>query len=459
MSLAPDKFLRTKPVEKKYDIVILGLGKTGMSCARFFTERGVSMALMDSRLHPPGLDAVKTSYADVPLYLGGFDWEVLASAREIIVSPGISIKEPAINRAHQAGVTVVGDIEIFCRHARRPIVGVTGSNGKSTVASLVHQMIQASGRTSMLGGNIGTPALDLLPGPEPEFYVLELSSFQLETTSSLNAAAAVVLNISEDHMDRYANLQEYATTKFRIYNGSGTMVINLDDKMGAAFSQENRQNIYFTVGVPGQRTYGIREYQGKQVIAYGDNDVCPVEYIPIHGRHNIANTLAALSLGTAIGLPTPGMLAGLRAFQGLPHRCQWLRRVDDVDWYNDSKGTNVGASCAAIQGLAGANNVILIAGGDGKGADFTPLAATAAGRVRSAILIGRDAARLAEVLRGVTNVCFALDMDAAVRLAHHQSRPGDIVLLSPACASLDMFTDYTQRGAEFAAALARVNPT
>jgi len=440
-------------------MVILGLGKTGMSCARFFAERGVSMALMDSRLHPPGLDAVKNLYAEVPLYLGGFDWEVLASAREIIVSPGISIKEPAIKRALQAGVAVMGDIEIFCRHARRPIVGVTGSNGKSTVASLIHQMIQASGRTSMLGGNYGTPALDLLLDPEPEFYVLELSSFQLETTSSLNAAAAVVLNLSEDHMDRYTNLQEYATAKFRIYDGSGTMVINLDDKMVAAFSQENRQGIYFTIGVPGQHTYGIRESLGKQVIAYGDNEICPVEYVPIHGRHNLANTLAALSLGTAIGLSTPGMLAGLRAFQGLPHRCQWLRRVNGVDWYNDSKGTNVGASCAAIEGLAGSNNMILIAGGDGKGADFTPLATTAAGRVRSAILIGRDAVRLAEVLRGVTNVCFALDMDAAVRLAHQQSRPDDIVLLSPACASLDMFTDYTERGAEFAAALARVNPT
>ncbi|MBF8268343.1 MAG: UDP-N-acetylmuramoylalanine/D-glutamate ligase [Gammaproteobacteria bacterium] len=456
MSLAINHFTRMTNVEKKFDLVILGLGKTGISCARFFSGRNMALALMDSRMQPPGLEMAKNSFPEIPVYLGQFDQNVLLSARELIVSPGIPISDPAISLATSAGVAVAGDIEIFCRHATSPIVAVTGSNGKSTVASLIHKMIEASGRSAKLGGNIGTPALDLLQGPEPEFYVLELSSFQLETTSSLDAAAAVVLNISEDHMDRYANLQEYAIAKFRIYDGSGTLVINLDDKMVGTYFRKNRKSICFTAMEPDKNTYGVRKLAGQEVIAWGDDVICPVKDIPIQGRHNIANTLAALSLGTAIGLPMPGMLAGLRDFVGLPHRCQWLQRINGVDWYNDSKGTNVGASCAAIEGLAGDNNLILIAGGDGKGADFAPLASAVVGRVRAAILIGRDAQRLAAVLGKVTAVYFALDMDAAVRLAHEQSRPQDIVLLSPACASLDMFSDYQHRGAVFAQAVARI---
>ena len=456
MNLALDKFTSMKDVEKKFDMVILGLGKTGISCARFFSGRNQVLALMDSRMHPPGLETAKKNFPGIPIYLGSFDQNILNSARELIVSPGIAVTDPAISMASRAGVSVAGDIEIFCRHVTRPIVAVTGSNGKSTVATLIHRMIEASGRTAKLGGNIGTPALDLLQGPEPEFYVLELSSFQLETTSSLDAAAAVVLNISEDHMDRYANLQEYAIAKFRIYDGTGTLVINLDDRMVAAFSRKSRKNICFTATEPGKNSFGIRELHGDKVIAYGDTVICPIKDIPLQGRHNISNILAALALGTAIGLPMQGMLAGMRDFQGLPHRCQWLKRINDVDWYNDSKGTNVGASCAAIEGLAGDNNLILIAGGDGKGADFSPLSAAAAGRVRAAILIGRDAQRLADVLHAVTAVYFALDMYAAVRLAHEQSRPQDIVLLSPACASLDMFTDYQHRGAVFAEAVARI---
>ena len=455
ISLAPDHFTYMTDAEKKFDMVILGLGKTGLSCARFFS--GHNLALMDSRLHPPGLETAKQSFPDVPVYLGPFDQNILNSARELIVSPGIAVTEPAISLARHAGVAVAGDIEIFCRHVTRPIVAVTGSNGKSTVASLIHMMIEASGRTSKLGGNIGIPALDLLEGPEPDFYVLELSSFQLETTSSLDATAAVVLNISEDHMDRYSNLQEYAIAKFRIYDGTGTLVINLDDKMVAAYSRKNRKCICYSGAEPDGNAFGVHELHGEKHIVYGDTVICPVRDIPIQGRHNIANTLAALALGTAIGLPMQDMLAGLRNFRGLPHRCQWLRNINGVDWYNDSKGTNVGASCAAIEGLAGNNNVILIAGGDGKGADFSPLATVVAGRVRAAILIGRDAQQLAEVLRGVTTVYFAVNMNAAVELAHEQSRPQDIVLLSPACASLDMFNDYQHRGAVFAEAVARID--
>jgi UDP-N-acetylmuramoylalanine--D-glutamate ligase len=441
----------------KFDVVILGLGTTGLSCARFYSDRNVSIAIMDSRSQPPGLAAVRSSYPEIPLLLGPFAESVLQTAGEIIISPGIAASsEPAIRNAMRAGVSVVGDIEIFCRHARRPVLAVTGSNGKSTVASLVHRMIEASGRSAKLGGNIGIPALDLLQGEEPEFYVLELSSFQLETTYSLDAAAATVLNISEDHMDRYANLQEYAIAKFRIFDGTGTMVINIDDKLVAAFPRSDRRHICFTTGVPGRNEFGVRERGGDLVLALGETVLCPVRDLPLHGTHNISNILAALAMGSAIGLPVPGMLDGLRSFPGLPHRCQWLCQINGVDWYNDSKGTNVGACCAAIKGLAGENNVILIAGGDGKDADFSPLKTIASGRVRTAILIGRDAELLAEVLRDVTEIHYAVDMEEAVNRAHVLSRPRDIVLLSPACSSLDMYTDYQQRGSVFAEAVARI---
>jgi UDP-N-acetylmuramoylalanine--D-glutamate ligase len=454
MNLALDQPPSMTKVAKTFDIVIVGLGQTGLSCARFFTERNADIAIVDSRVNPPGLETAKRDFPDVPLYLGMFDPKILSAARELIVSPGIAVTEPAIRAAQLAGVAVAGDIEIFCRHATRPIIAVTGSNGKSTVVSLIHRMIEACGRTAKLGGNIGTPALDLLSEPEPEYYVLELSSFQLETTDSLNAAASVVLNISEDHMDRYSNLQEYALAKFRIYDGARMRVVNLDDPLVAAYADRN--SIGFTLGLPPRNAFGVRTYNGAAHFAFGEKLISPVMDIPLQGQHNVANVLAALALGKAIDLPMSGMLAGVIGFQGLPHRCQRLQSIGGVDWYNDSKGTNVGASCAAIKGLAGSNNIILIAGGDGKGADFTPLAAVCAGRVRSAILIGRDARLLAAALEGVTEIYFALDLDAAVLLAREKSRPQDIVLLSPACSSLDMFTDYQHRGAVFAAAVARL---
>lgn len=456
MSVAVDHILHMTNIEKKFDVMILGLGKTGISCAGFFHGQGRSIAIADSRRDPPELASARTRFPDVPLFLGPFDPDVLCTAAELIVSPGLSIAEPAIGEACQAGVKISGDIEVFCQHATKPIVAVTGSNGKSTVASLVALMIKNSGKQVQLGGNIGIPALDLLREPAPDFYVLELSSFQLETTSSLNAAAAVVLNVSEDHMDRYATLQEYAAAKLKIYNGTGAMIVNLDDEVVASMAGNNRQVIRYTTGEPAAGVFGIRNVNGNGFVACGEKIICPLAELPLHGNHNVANVLAALALGSAIGLPVESMVMALRSFEGLPHRCQWVTRVNGVEWFNDSKGTNVGASCAAIEGLAGDNNLILIAGGMGKGADFKRLAEASAGRVREAILFGRDAGRLADALADVTQVLFATDMNAAVSIAFETSVPGDIVLLSPACASQDMFVDYRHRGEEFVDAITRI---
>jgi UDP-N-acetylmuramoylalanine--D-glutamate ligase len=330
---------------------------------------------------------------------------------------------------------------------------VTGSNGKSTVATLVHQMIEHSGRVSALGGNIGTPALELLAGPAPDFFVLELSSFQLETTVSLDAAAAAVLNVTEDHMDRHHSLADYAAAKERVYRGSGVMVVNADDAVVSAMAQPRRQCLEFTLGEPRRGQFGVRHRGGETWLCRGTERILDVRELGIRGEHNHANALAALALGTAIGLPREGMCRALRSFGGLPHRCRWVARIGDVDWYNDSKGTNVGAACAAIRGIATGRNVILIAGGDGKGADFTPLAEAVEAHVRELVLIGRDAPLIARTVGGRAPVQYAADMTQAVGACARAAAPGDIVLLSPACASFDMFSNYMARGDAFIAAV------
>lgn len=439
-----------------YETVIVGLGHTGLSCARFLAARGVSFAVTDSRTAPPELDSLRRLLPDVPVSTGGFDAELLRHADQIILSPGVSAAEPAIAGAVAGGAELLGDIEIFARNATAPVLAVTGSNGKSTVASLVAAMVGAADMRGLLGGNIGIPALDLLELPVPDFYVLELSSFQLETVRSLDAAAAAVLNVSPDHMDRYRVLEDYTAAKARIYAGTGAMVINRDDERVRAMRRPGRAAIEFSLGAPGPGGFGVAARDGVEWLAFGGELLLPVSGLRLSGRHNVANALAALALGSAAGLPAAPMLDALQCFAGLPHRCQRLERINDVDWVDDSKGTNVGAACAAIAGLGRADNLILIAGGDGKGADFTPLAEAAAGRVRAAVLIGRDASRMAAVLETQTRVVYATDMGAAVAAAAELAGPGDTVLLSPACASFDMFRDYRERGEVFARAVARL---
>ena len=433
--------------------VIVGLGATGLSAARFLARHGEPFAVTDSRSCPPALTDLSREFPDVPRALGCFDRALCLTARRLIVSPGVTLREPVLLEAQARGVEVVGDIEVFAHHARAPVVAVTGTNGKSTVTSLVREMAQAAGLAVRAGGNLGPPALDLLDDGEPDLYVLELSSFQLETTASLKPTAAVVLNVTPDHKDRYATLDAYAKAKRRVYRGAGTRVINRDDPLVAAMAEPDGPVVGFTVRAPEPRCFGLIPEEGGAWLAYEDERLMPVADLPIPGRHNVANALAALALGTAVRLPRGAMVSALRRFHGLPHRCQWVGRASGVDWYNDSKGTNVGATCAALRGLCAERPVILLAGGDGKGADFTPLASACDGGVRAAVTLGRDGPLIAKALQGVVPVARASDLTDAVSQAAGLARSGDAVLLSPACASFDMFRDYVERGERFVAAV------
>ncbi len=433
--------------------VIVGLGKTGLSCARYLAARGEAFAVIDSRDAPPGLEELRREFPQVPVFLGGFDAAVLARAQRLVVSPGVALAVPAIAAAVRDGAAVVGDIELFAREARAPVVAVTGANGKSTVTTLVGEMIRDAGLHAQLGGNLGTPALDLLAAEIPDFYVLELSSFQLETTYSLDAAAAVVLNISPDHMDRYHDVHDYAAAKQRIYRGTGTMVINGDDPLVAAMLEPGRKVVRFGLSVPVQGDFGLRQRDGEAYLAKGAEILLAAAELRIKGSHNIANALAALALGDALAIPMGSMLDTLRRFAGLPHRTQWVASRNGVNWYNDSKGTNVGATLAALQGMPG--KVVLIAGGLGKGQDFTPLKAAVAAKARAVVLLGQDAAVIERAVAGAASVVRVKDMDEAVEQAANLAHAGDTVLLSPACASFDMFKGYDHRGEVFTAAVRR----
>jgi UDP-N-acetylmuramoylalanine--D-glutamate ligase len=430
--------------------LVVGLGKTGLSCARFLARRGLEVAVVDSRARPPGLEELRAEYPDMAIATGGFETGLMERAEVLVVSPGISVKEPAIVAARQRGAEVIGDVEIFARLAKAPVIAITGSNGKSTVTSLVGEMAASAGRQVGVGGNIGTPVLELLDG-DYELYVLELSSFQLETTYSLQPLAAVVLNVSPDHMDRYANEAEYAEAKRGIYRGEGVMVINEDDPAVLAMAEAGRKVVGFTVEEAEDDLYGLKCVDDQLWLARGEQGLIAADELKIPGKHNLANALAALALGEAAGLSLEAMLETLRRFPGLPHRTQWVAEVNGVNWYNDSKGTNVGATVAAIEGLEGW--LVLIAGGDGKGADFTPLRPAVADKVREVILIGRDGPAIAEAVEGATEIRYAKDMEDAVHQAAEVALPGESVLLSPACASFDMFKNYEQRGEVFMAAV------
>ena len=436
--------------------IIVGLGKTGLSVARFLGARGVAFAVTDSRAAPPGLAALQKEFPRAALLLNGLDIRALVEATQIIVSPGVHLRELALVAAQMRGAEIIGDIELFAQAAHAPVIAITGSNGKSTVTTLVGEMAKRAGRNARVGGNLGTPALELLQDAEPDLYVLELSSFQLETTHSLNAAAAVVLNITPDHMDRYPDLAEYAAAKRRVYHGSGVMVVNRDDPMVATMSEAGRKISGFTLNEPAHTDFGVRSVQGERWLAYGEKNLLPASALRIKGDHNIANALAALALGEAVGLPMSAMLETLKEFVGLPHRSQWVAERDGVSWYNDSKGTNVGATLAALSGLGatlGAGKIVLIAGGDGKSADFSVLRAAVATHARAVVLIGRDAPIITAALTSAATLVQASDMKDAVRKAQHLAQAGDAVLLSPACASFDMYSGYEERGRVFAAAV------
>lgn len=447
---------KTATGRKTAPTLIVGLGETGLSAARFFERAGEPFEVADSRSDPPAIGAFRRQWPDVPVRLGRFGPNQFSRARRIVVSPGVSLREPALANAVAAGTECIGDIELFARTADAPVIAVTGSNGKSTVTALTGALLENAGRWVRTGGNLGPPALDLLQHDDdrdPDLYVLELSSFQLETTFSLRPLAAVVLNVSADHMDRHGSLAEYAAAKGRIYRGANTAVVNRDDAGAARLADRSSRVIGFTLGEPAADDFGVVGHAGESWLAEGTRPLLPAREVPLAGAHNRANALAALALVRAAGIDPATVIDGLRHFTGLPHRMQHVATIDEVDWYDDSKGTNVGATAAAIDGLQ--RPLVLIAGGIGKDADFSALHAPVARHARAVVLFGRDAGLLAEALQGAAAIERVADLDAAVERAAALARPGDAVLLSPACASFDQFRDYRERGEAFAAAVAR----
>ena len=429
--------------------LVVGLGKTGLSCVRYLCENGRDVAVADSRLSPPGLDELRSEWPDLPVYLGEFDADLFAGFNELVVSPGISVAEPAIRGAADKGAVIRGDIDLFSEVADAPIIAITGSNGKTTVTTLVGEMARAAGRRVEVGGNIGTPALELL-GRGADLYVLELSSFQLETTRELNALAATVLNVSDDHMDRYPDKMAYFQAKQRIFNGCQNAVVNLDDALSTPMARDSLRFLCFGFHRVNPDTFSTRDDDEGTWITFGFDNLLLAEELGLMGQHNISNVMAALALGHAAGLPMDLMLETARRFKGLPHRCEFIRRVSDVDYINDSKGTNVGATAAAIESLVPAGGkIVLIAGGEGKGADFSLLAEPVATHCRAVVLIGADAETIATALGNRVETVNAADIAGAVHTAKKLAQPGDRVLLSPACASFDMFRDYGDRGDRF----------
>ncbi|WP_312957422.1 UDP-N-acetylmuramoyl-L-alanine--D-glutamate ligase [Stutzerimonas nitrititolerans] len=434
--------------------IVVGLGKSGMSVVRHLARRGQPFAVVDTRANPPELTTLQAQYPEIEVRCGELDVDFLCRASELLVSPGLAVSTPALQAAAARGVTLSGDIELFAREARAPIVAITGSNAKSTVTTLVGEMAQAAGRKVAVGGNLGTPALDLL-SDDVELYVLELSSFQLETTEQLNAEVATCLNVSEDHMDRYAGLPAYHQAKHRIFRGARQVVVNRDDRLSRPLVGEEVPVWSFGLGKPDFKGFGLIEENGEKHLAFQFEVLMPARELKMRGAHNQSNALAALALGHAVGLPFAAMLQTLRTFAGLPHRCQWVGERAGVSYYDDSKATNVGAALAAIGGL-GADidgKLVLIAGGDGKGADFSALREPIARYCREVILLGRDAGRLASVLQDAVALKQVQGLEEAVQRAAECALPGDAVLLSPACASLDMFRNFEERGRLFAAAV------
>jgi UDP-N-acetylmuramoylalanine--D-glutamate ligase len=435
--------------------IVVGLGRTGLSCARYLHSRGLHFVVTDSRAAPPQSAALLQLAPETEVRFGAFDEALLDDALRVIASPGVSLREPFMMSAAIRGVPIIGDIELFAREAQAPVAAITGTNGKSTVTTLVARMAEAAGKRVLAGGNLGRPALDLLDEPTPELYVLELSSFQLETTRSLQTAAAVVLNVTPDHMDRYETLEEYAAAKARIFQRCDAAVINLDDPAVRAMPHRTARVLGFSLHADQGADYYASKQGDDVALMRGSEQLLLMSQMKITGLHNVANALAALAMCDALQLPQGPCVEALREFAGLPHRSQWVADVRGVRYVNDSKGTNVGATLAAVAGMPG--SLVLIAGGQGKGQDFAPLAEALRGKVRHVVLLGQDAKLLEAALNGVASIELARDMDDAVQRAARAARSGETVLLSPACASLDMFRDYAHRGHMFAASVRRLD--
>ncbi len=436
--------------------VIVGLGRTGVSCAAYLAARGHALRVTDSRQAPPGAAELVRIAPDAVTAFGRFDARLLEGADQVVVSPGVSLREPLLVAARESGLDVVGDIELFAREAGGRTVGITGTNGKSTVTTLLGEIAEAAQVAVQVGGNIGRPALELIAGAPAELYVLELSSFQLETVRSLHLEAAAVLNLMPDHMDRYVNLAEYGAAKARIFDHAATAVVNLDDELVCRMPAPGQRIVGFSL-LREDADYSLRRLVGDPWLVAGTEPLLPLRELRIAGRHNAANALAAIALADAVGLARSAVVSTLEHFPGLPHRTQWVAEsAGGLRWMDDSKATNVAATIAAVGGLDGP--LVIIGGGDGKGQDFGPLAGVFRGKVRAAVLIGQDARALGAAIEPACEVSYADSMEEAVGLARRLARPGDTVMLSPACSSLDMFRDYAHRGEVFCEAVRGILP-
>lgn len=423
------------------DIVIVGLGLTGLSCVDFFLSRGVTPKVMDTRTSPPGIDKLPDS---VQCHCGGFEAQWLLDADLIIASPGVAVSTPQLQAAAQAGAEIIGDIELFAREVTVPVVAITGSNGKSTVTSLVGEMGRCAGLRTGVGGNIGLPALELLKD-DYELCVLELSSFQLETTFSLKPAAATVLNVTEDHMDRYPQgLEQYRAAKLRVYHDAAVCVYNAEDALTLPGCDCDRAE-YVSFGV---ETGDYWLDTDEQALCFCGEKIINCSEMILHGQHNYCNALAALALADAVNIPREGALKALRTYSGLPHRFQLVHESAGIRWIDDSKATNVGSTEAALNGLQVDGCLHLLLGGDGKSADFSPLLPYLSGEKIRLYCFGRDGEQLAQLRPDVSLLTDT--MEQAMRALAPSLAAGDMVLLSPACASLDQFRNFEERGREFA---------
>lgn len=431
---------------------VIGLGETGLSCARFLTKIGRPFTMLDTRENPSNAERFKAEFPGVRLILGELDASFLSGADEIILSPGLDPKHPALVAARDAGVRVRGDIDVFAEHAKAPIAAITGSNGKSTVTVLLGDMAKEAGRRVKVGGNLGTPALDLLDD-DADLYVMELSSFQLELVEKLNADVACLLNISEDHMDRYASKLEYLQAKQRIFRGAKTVVVNDDEPLSQPLRSKDMRIVHFGMNGLDLNKFSYSEERLGATLMKGFEALIDIRDLKIAGTHNFSNALAALAMGTALDLPLDAMIRALKSFRGLPHRCEWVREVNGIDYINDSKGTNGGATAAAIAGfgsqLAGSGQVVLIAGGEAKGALLSELTEPLSKYGRCVVVFGADK----EVVRSAAGESLAVydaeNLHEAVILAQSKAEANDIVLFSPACASFDMFRNFEHRGDSF----------
>jgi UDP-N-acetylmuramoylalanine--D-glutamate ligase len=449
--------------------LVLGLGESGLAMAAWLSRQGLRLRVADSRPHPPGLDLLRTRCPDAEIICGAFEDSLLEGITRLALSPGLSVNDPLVQRARAKGIDVTGEIELFVEgldalgeRQRCRLLAITGTNGKTTTTTLAGVLAQAAGKDVSIAGNISPAALEALmlrldQGRLPEVWVLELSSFQLETTRALKADAAAVLNVTDDHLDRHGSMQGYAAAKAMVFAGKPVQVLNRQDSLSFAMRREGEHLMSFGLDQPpSDDDFGLVRHAGERWLAQGVTLLMPAADVPLAGDHNLANVLAALALCRAIDLPLRPMLEAIRTFRGLPHRVEKVaERKDGVVFYDDSKGTNVGATLAALQGLG--CRVVLIAGGDGKGQDFSPLCEAFRAHARAVILIGRDAARIAaETRESGVEYLFAADMDEAVLAADRLVAPGEAVLLSPACASMDMFRNYAHRAEVFIAAVRRL---